>query len=67
MSIGAPFTPDELSACIKVLEALAEDRGALSHVEREERVRLLSAAGRVSLPSRAEQRKLAKTFPRSVI
>jgi len=59
-----PFTPTELEACLKVLEAVAADRGALTHVALEERLRLLEAAGRVSLPSRAEQRKLAKAFRR---
>ena len=60
----APFTPTELEACLKVLEAVAADRGALTHVERDARLRLLEAAGRVSLPNRAEQRKLAKAFRR---
>jgi NAD(P)-dependent dehydrogenase (short-subunit alcohol dehydrogenase family) len=59
-----PFRRDELVAALKVLEAIAEDRGALSHVEHAERLRLLQAAGRVSLPGRAEQRKLAKAFRR---
>ncbi|APR87225.1 L-fuco-beta-pyranose dehydrogenase [Minicystis rosea] len=62
---GAPFTPAEIEAAIKVLEAIAGDRGALAHVEpRDARLRLLEAAGRVSLPNRAEQRKLAKAFRR---
>ena len=61
---GAPFTQADLEAAIAVLEAIAEDRGALAHVDRPARLRLLEAAGRVSLPSRAEQRKLAKTFRR---
>jgi NAD(P)-dependent dehydrogenase (short-subunit alcohol dehydrogenase family) len=59
-----PFTPTELEACLKVLEAVAADRGALAHVPLEQRLRLLEAAGRVSLPNRAEQRKLAKAFRR---
>jgi NAD(P)-dependent dehydrogenase (short-subunit alcohol dehydrogenase family) len=61
---GAPFTPADLHAAIAVLEAIARDRGALAHVDREARLRLLEAAGRVSLPNRAEQRKLAKAFRR---
>jgi NAD(P)-dependent dehydrogenase (short-subunit alcohol dehydrogenase family) len=60
----APFSDAELEACIKVLEAVVADRGALARVPREARLRLLQAAGRVSLPDRAEQRKLAKTFRR---
>ncbi len=60
----APFTAAELALCIQVLEAIASDRGALAEVDRETRMRLLQAAGRVSMPNRAEQRKLAKTFRR---
>ena len=61
---GAPFSPADLEACIAVLEAVARDRGALAHVPLGDRLRLLEAAGRVSLPNRAEQRKLAKAFRR---
>jgi NAD(P)-dependent dehydrogenase (short-subunit alcohol dehydrogenase family) len=61
---GPPFTPADLEACLQVLEAIAADRGALAHVDRDARLRLLEAAGRVSLPNRAEQRKLAKAFRR---
>jgi NAD(P)-dependent dehydrogenase (short-subunit alcohol dehydrogenase family) len=60
----APFSPDELAVCVKVLKTIAGDRGALAHVDRETRLELLEAAGRVSLPNRAEQRKLAKAFRR---
>ena len=60
----APFTSTELEACLKVLEAVAADRGALAHVDVEARRRLLEAAGRASLPNRAEQRTLAKAFRR---
>lgn len=61
---GAPWSAGEVEACIKVLEAIAQDRGALSQLDRAARVRLLEAAGRVSRPERAEQRKLAKAFRR---
>jgi NAD(P)-dependent dehydrogenase (short-subunit alcohol dehydrogenase family) len=60
----APFSPTDLEAAVAVLEAIAADRGALAHVPREARLRLLEAAGRVSQPSRAEQRKAAKAFRR---
>lgn len=59
-----PFTEAELSACIKVLTAIAADRGALAHVDRPARLALLEAAGRVSAPERADQRRLAKAFRR---
>ena len=61
---NAPFTEADLATCVKVLEAIAADRGALAGVARDDRLRLLEAAGRVSLPNRAEQRKLAKAFRR---
>jgi len=60
----APFSQAEIDAAIKVLEVIAEDRGALSHLDRPARLRLLEAAGRVSLPDRAAQRRLAKAFRR---
>lgn len=61
----APFSDVEIEAAIKVLEAIAADRGALACVEpRDARLRLLEAAGRVSQPSRADQRRLAKSFRR---
>jgi hypothetical protein len=58
----APFTDTELLACIKVLEIIASDRAALSHVEREARLWLLIAAARVSEPDRGAQRRLAKAL-----
>jgi NAD(P)-dependent dehydrogenase (short-subunit alcohol dehydrogenase family) len=58
----APFTEVEIEASIKVLEAIASDRGALAHLDRAARLRLLIAAGRVSEPDRAAQRRLAKAF-----
>jgi NAD(P)-dependent dehydrogenase (short-subunit alcohol dehydrogenase family) len=62
---AAPFTPAQIEAALAVLEAIAADRGALAHVEpRDLRLRLLEAAGRISVPGRAQQRKLAKAFRR---
>jgi NAD(P)-dependent dehydrogenase (short-subunit alcohol dehydrogenase family) len=60
----APWSRAELDAALKVLEAIAIDRAAIAHLDREERRRLLEAAGRVSAPDRAEQRRLAKAFRR---
>ncbi len=58
------FAPDDVEACLRVLEAVVADRGALAGIPRDQRLRLLEAAGRVSLPARADQRRLAKTFRR---
>jgi NAD(P)-dependent dehydrogenase (short-subunit alcohol dehydrogenase family) len=52
--------PQEIEECIRVLEALVENRAGLSGVDEETRNRLLIAAGRVSRPSRTEQRLLAR-------
>ncbi len=50
----------EIDDCLRVLEALAEDRAKLLEVAVEKRHRLLTAAGRVSRPDRNEQRVLAR-------
>jgi NAD(P)-dependent dehydrogenase (short-subunit alcohol dehydrogenase family) len=59
-----PLAPDDVAACVRVLEAVVDDRGLLADLDFELRRRLLTAAGRVSKPSRAEQRDLSKTFRR---
>lgn len=59
---SSPFTDAELQACLKVLEAIAEDRALFCQIPSDAHVRLLQAAGRISIPNRAEQRKLAKAF-----
>jgi len=59
------LSEEALAACLTVLEAIDADRALLSGLDRETRERLLTAAGRVSRPERAEQRKLAKAFRRS--
>jgi len=60
----APWSRADLDAAIKVLEAIAADRGALTHLDADARLRLLAAAGRVSRPDRTEQRVLARAFRR---
>jgi NAD(P)-dependent dehydrogenase (short-subunit alcohol dehydrogenase family) len=61
-STFAAFTPEELQRCIELLETIACDRTALTNIGREDRVRLLMAAGRVSRPTRDENRRTAKAF-----
>ena len=53
---------EDIDQCIRVLEALAEDRSGLAVVELERRTRFLIAAGRVSRPERTEQKILARTL-----
>jgi NAD(P)-dependent dehydrogenase (short-subunit alcohol dehydrogenase family) len=59
-----PWNRAELDACLKVLEAIVDDRGLLARLSAAERLRLLAAAGRASRPERAERRTLAKAFRR---
>ncbi|HYQ14346.1 MAG TPA: SDR family oxidoreductase [Polyangiaceae bacterium] len=55
-----PLSQRDIDDCLRVLEALADDRAQLLEVEVEARHRLLTAAGRVSRPDRSEQRQLLK-------
>ncbi len=47
-----------------LLEAVAEDRGVLADLDRDLRVRLMTAAGRVSAPDRREKKKLSQALNR---
>jgi NAD(P)-dependent dehydrogenase (short-subunit alcohol dehydrogenase family) len=51
-------------AAIELLEALVDDRGQLTAIDRDQRLRLTLAAGRFSRPERAEVRKFAKQHRR---
>jgi len=55
-------TPEEVERCIAVLESLVADRALLTTMDRDARVRLLVAAGRLSRPTRDETRRTAKAF-----
>jgi NAD(P)-dependent dehydrogenase (short-subunit alcohol dehydrogenase family) len=55
-----PPSDQEIEDCLRVLEALAENRAELLHVAVDKRHRLLTAAGRVSRPDRNEQRQLLR-------
>ena len=57
-------TEQDIDHCVRVLEALAEERAALLDVAVDKRHRLLMAAGRVSRPERAEQRQLLRAARR---
>jgi NAD(P)-dependent dehydrogenase (short-subunit alcohol dehydrogenase family) len=54
------FSPEELEAVLRVLQALAEDRARLTELDEETRNRLLTVAGQVSRPTRAQQKRLHK-------
>ncbi len=55
---------DAIFDCLRVLEALLEDRSKLAEVDAETRARLLFAAGRLSRPERAEHRALTRALRR---
>jgi NAD(P)-dependent dehydrogenase (short-subunit alcohol dehydrogenase family) len=55
---------DDIEACLRVLQALADDRTQLAELEDHTRHQLLMAAGRVSRPTRDEQRQLHRAFRR---
>lgn len=50
------LTGDEMRHCISILERLVQDQGKLAELNHDERVQLLSAAGRLSRPSRDDIR-----------
>ena len=52
----------EMRRCAEVLSAIVEDRGLLVQLSQEDRKKLVSAAGRVSRPSRDDERRLRRTF-----
>ena len=54
------ISTEDIDQCIQVLEALVEDRAALAGVDTQTRIRLLTAAGRVSRPERNDQRRLSR-------
>lgn len=60
----AKVTPEAISACADLLEALADDRALLADLDQVTRRRLITAAGRVSRPERDEQRDLRKALRR---
>ncbi|MCW5831902.1 MAG: SDR family oxidoreductase [Labilithrix sp.] len=57
-----PYSTEELDRCVELLESFVEDRTLLTTMDRATRVRLLTAAGRLSRPTRDESRRTAKAF-----
>jgi NAD(P)-dependent dehydrogenase (short-subunit alcohol dehydrogenase family) len=56
------FTPEEVRGLIQMLETIVEDRMVLSDIDEETRIALLKVTGRISRPTRDENRKTAKAF-----
>lgn len=61
---ASPVNEAELRTTISVLESIVANRARLAHIDQETRQRLLEVAGRVSRPTRPEQRMLAKELRR---
>jgi NAD(P)-dependent dehydrogenase (short-subunit alcohol dehydrogenase family) len=57
---------DELRRCIELLERLADQPTLVTEIPEQERVALLTAAGRVSRPTRHEKVRVAKAFRKVV-
>jgi NAD(P)-dependent dehydrogenase (short-subunit alcohol dehydrogenase family) len=60
----AAYTKEEIARCIEVLEDIVQDRTILTTMDEAQRVTLLIAAGRISRPTREENRGTAKAFRR---
>ena len=52
--------PNNFEACVGLLEELVSDRARLALLTKEQRKRLLIAAGRLSQPDRVEQRQFSR-------
>ncbi len=57
---STPPTVESLASATDVLERIAEDRGLLNQLSSEEMHRLLSAAGRVAMPTRRDRKQLKR-------
>ena len=58
--------PHAFETCVALLEELVGDRARLAALSREERKRLLIAAGRLSQPDRVEQRQFSRARRKAV-
>ena len=57
-----PFTTSDVDACLRVLRAAAEDRGALAALDDDVRRELLTLAGTAARPEARERKKLVKAL-----
>lgn len=62
---AASLPPHDLAACLRVLQAIDADRGALAALSQEQRRELLTLAGRIAKPERHQLRRMAKAFRRA--
>lgn len=59
-----PLNPEDVRRCTALLEALVADRELLIDIEEADRIALLAAVGRVAVPERANEVRLAKALRR---
>ncbi len=59
-----PVTPEELEIALRVLGAVAADRGVLAGASRDERERLQRLAGEVARPDLRQRKRLQKALAR---
>jgi NAD(P)-dependent dehydrogenase (short-subunit alcohol dehydrogenase family) len=57
---GIKYSEQEIQECVDLLNSLVSDSGQLAFLTREQRVALITAAGRLSRPQRDEIRKRRK-------
>src|SRR5690606_30064335 len=57
--------PEDLEACLRVLQLIRADRGALASLSQQQRRELLTLAGLVAKPDRDELRRMARAFRRA--
>lgn len=60
VNTGNNHSSDEIKKCIAVLESLVNDSGQLARISEEQRIALLTAAGKLSRPDRGEKKKINK-------
>jgi NAD(P)-dependent dehydrogenase (short-subunit alcohol dehydrogenase family) len=62
--VASPTLVERTLAAIDLLEAMVDDRALLARLSADERLRLLSAAGRLSRPDAVDRRRLVKASKR---
>ena len=55
-----PLSPDDVRRCTQLLEELVADRGLLTGIPEADRIAFLTAVGRVAIPERDDDVRLAK-------
>ena len=62
---GAALSVHDVAVCLRVLRAIEQDRGCLTHLTQAERRELLMLTGLVAKPERHDVSRMAKAFRRA--